>query len=62
MSVNQNSLQIQCSAYQDTHDFFHKTGTNNSKVCMVSKRPWIVKAISRKNNKSESITQPDVEP
>ena len=57
-----NRLQLQCSAYQDTHDIFHKTGTNNSKVCMESKRPWIVKAILRKNNNAENITQPDVEP
>ena len=38
---------------------FHRTRTNNSKICMEPKRSWITKAISIKKNKAGVIMLPD---
>jgi len=32
--TTQSNLQIQCNPYQITHDRFHRTRTNNPKICM----------------------------
>ena len=32
--TTQNSLQIQCNPYQATNGIFHRTRTNNFKICM----------------------------
>ena len=32
--TTQSNLQIQCNPYQDTSDIFHRTRTNNLKICM----------------------------
>ena len=32
--ITQDNLQIQCNPYQATSDIFHRTRTNNFKICM----------------------------
>ena len=32
--TTQSNLQIQCNPYQATSDIFHRTRTNNFKICM----------------------------
>ena len=32
--TTQNNLQIQCNPYQATNGIFHRTRTNNFKICM----------------------------
>ena len=32
--TNQSNLQIQCNPYQATSSIFHRTRTNNFKICM----------------------------
>ena len=34
MSILQSNLQIQCNPYQTTSGIFHRTRTNNFKICM----------------------------
>ena len=34
MSILQSNLQIQCNPYQTTSGIFHRTKTNNFKICM----------------------------
>ena len=49
---------MQCNSYQNANGIFHKTGTNNPKICMESQRSWIAKTILRKN-KAGDITLTD---
>ena len=44
----QPSLQIQDNPYQNTHGIFHKTVTNNPKICMEPQKTPNVKEILRK--------------
>ena len=55
------NLQIQCNLYQNTHDFFHRTKTNNSKIFSETQKTPIAQAILSKN-KVEGITCPDFKP
>ena len=32
--TSQSNLQIQCNPYQNTNGIFHRTKTNNPKICM----------------------------
>ena len=32
--ATQSNLQIQCNSYQATNGIFHRTRTNNFKICM----------------------------
>ena len=32
--ITQSNLKIQCNLYQATNSIFHRTGTNNFKICM----------------------------
>ena len=50
--------QIQWNPYQNIHDIFHRTRTNNSKICMEPQRPRAAKTILRKN-KAGDIMVPD---
>ena len=36
--TTQNNLQIQCTLYQNTHDIFHRTRTNNPKIYIESQK------------------------
>ena len=36
--TTQSNLQIQCNLYQATSDIFHRTTTNNFKICMEIKK------------------------
>ena len=44
----QSNLQIQDNPYQNTHDIFHKTITNNPKICMEPQKTPNIKEILRK--------------
>ena len=43
--TTQSNLQIQCNPYQATSHIFHRTRTNNFKICMEIQKPRIAKAI-----------------
>ena len=34
MSILPKAISIQCNSYQNTHDIFHRTRTNNPKIYM----------------------------
>ena len=57
--TTQSNLQIQCNPYQATSGIFHRTRTNNFKICMEIQKPWIAKAILRKKNGTGGINLPD---
>ena len=44
----QSNLQIQDNPYQNTHGIFHKTITNNPKICMEPQKTPNIKEILRK--------------
>ena len=50
---------IQCNPYQATSNIFHRTRTNNFKICMEIQKPRIAKAILRKKNETGGINLPD---
>ena len=57
--TTQGNLQIQCNLYQATSHIFHRTRTNNFKICMEIQNPQIAKAILRKKNGTGGTNQPD---
>ena len=57
--TTQSNLQIQCNPYQATSNIFHRTRTNNFKICMEIQKPRIAKAILRKKNGTGGINLPD---
>ena len=46
--------------YQNTHDIFHRTRTNDPKICMEPQKTWIAKAILRKKKKAGGIMLPNI--
>ena len=52
MSIRlKKNLQIQCNTFQATNGIFHRTRTNNFKICMeIQKKHKIAEAILRKKN------------
>ena len=57
--TTQSNQQIQCNPYQATSGIFHRTRTNNFKICMEIKKPQIAKAVLRKKNGTGGINLPD---
>ena len=54
--TTQSNVQIQCNPYQATSGIFHRSRTNNFKICMEIKNPRIAKAILRKKSGTGDIT------
>ena len=44
--------RFKCNPYQNTHDIFHRTRTNNPQIYMEPQRPQIAKEILRKKEQS----------
>ena len=57
--TTQSNLQIQCNPHQATSGVFHRTRTNNFKICMEIQKTRIAKAILRKKNGTGGINLPD---
>ena len=55
-----NNLQIHCKPYQNTNCIFHRTRTNNPKICRESQKTQIAKIILRKKKKTGGIMLPDL--
>ena len=36
--TTQSNLQIKCNPYQNTYDIFHRSRTNNLKICMEAQK------------------------
>ena len=54
--TTQSNLLIQCNPYQATSHIFHRTRTNNFKICMeIQKKSQIAKAVLRKKNGTGGI-------
>ena len=58
-SSTQRNLQIQCNPYQNSKGIFHRTITNNCKICINQKQSSIAKTTLRKNNKAGGIIWSD---
>ena len=52
------NLQVQCDPYQITNGIFHRTRKKTSQFIWKHKRPWIARAVLRKNG-AEGISLPD---
>ena len=57
--TTQSNLQIQCNLYQATSDIFHRTRTNNFKICMEIQKTSNSQSILRKKNGTGGINLPD---
>ena len=57
--TTQSNLQIQCNPYQATSNVFHRTRTNNFKICMEIQKTSNSQAILRKKNRTGGINLPD---
>ena len=57
--TRQSNLWIQCNPYQAANGIFQRTRTNNFTTRVeIQKKPWIAKAILRKNLESNWKNQP----
>ena len=58
--TTQGNVQIQCNPYQIINGIFHKIfRTKFFLICMETQRPWIAKAVLRKENGTGRIRLPD---
>ena len=57
--TTQGNLQIQCNPYQITNGIFHRTRTNNFKICMELQKTLKSQTILRKKTKAGSTMLPD---
>ena len=59
MTTPEGNLQSQCNTYKITNGIFDRTKTKISQFIWKHKRPWIAKAILRKNE-TGGIILPDL--
>ena len=57
--ATQSILYIQSNPYQNTMDFLHTVGTNNSKICMKPEKTLNSQRNVEKKSKPGGITMPD---
>ena len=57
--IIQGNLQIQCNPCENTNSIFHRTKTNNFKICMEAQRLQIAKTMLRKKNRAGGIMVPE---
>ena len=56
--TTQSNLQIQCNAYQITHDIFHRTRTNNPKMYMEPQKTQNFQTNPEEQNPSKRQNSP----
>ena len=57
--TTQSNLKIHCNFYRTTNGIFHRTKTNNFKICMETQNTQVNKAVLRKKNGTGGINLPD---
>ena len=55
-------MSIQYNLSKSSNEIFHRNRTNNSKICLIHKRPSNLKPILSKNSKAGGITLPNFKP
>ena len=48
--TTESNLKIHCNFYRTTNGIFHRTETNNFKICMETQNTQVNKAVFRKKN------------
>ena len=58
--TTQSNVQIQCNHYQTTNGMFHRTRTNNFKICMETQKTSNSQSNLEKKNGTGGINLPDL--
>ena len=58
--TTQSNIEIQCNRYQITNGMFHRTRTNNLKICMETKKTLNSQSNLEKKTETGGINLPDL--